>query len=223
MIQTCRASHSSSFLRVARMVFVFGAMLGSLPSLQATELFDGMVAYWPLDEGVGDLATDGFGMQVGAVGDHGTLRNSPIWLNDGSALLGDSALFFGGTEQAQDVLIPNSSDLNITTNAASISAWVNILKLPSDLAEPFAGIYDSSQDSYIMYLDRDNQELRFKVTDSDGTAERPGVPQSMLEFGAWHHVLGVYNGEDKAAKIYFDGQLVDTHLNGGFGDPVRTG
>ena len=223
MIHTSRTSYSPSFLRVTRTFIVSGAMLGSLPSLQATQLFDGMVAYWPLDEGAGDLATDGFGMEVGTVEDHGTVRNSPIWLEDGSALLGSSALFFGGTDAAQDVLIPNSLDLDITTNAASISAWVNILRLPSDLFEPFAGIYDSSQDSYIMYLDRNNRELRFKVTDSSGTAERPGVPESMLVMGAWHHVLGVYNGEDKAAKIYFDGQLVDTHLNGGFGDPVRTG
>ena len=68
MIHTCHTSYSSSYLRVTRMAVVFGVMLGCLPSLQATELFEGMVAYWPLDEGVGDLATDGFGREVGAMG-----------------------------------------------------------------------------------------------------------------------------------------------------------
>ena len=201
------------------MVVVVGAMLGSLPSLQATELFDGMVGYWPLDEGDGDFAIDLFGDEE----DAGMLRNGPLWLDEGSALLGNSALFFGGMDAAQDVLIPNSSDLNFTTNAASVSAWVSTLKLPSELPDQFGGIYDSSQDGYIMYLDRDNQELRVKFTDSDGTAERPGVPESMLTISAWHHVLGVYNGDEKFAKIYFDGQLVDTHMNAGFGQPVVSG
>ncbi len=71
------------------MVVVVGAMLGSLPSLQATELFDGMVGYWPLDEGDGDFAIDVFGDEE----DAGILRNGPQWLDEGSALLGNSALF----------------------------------------------------------------------------------------------------------------------------------
>ena len=103
--------------------------------------------------------------------------------------------------------------MDIGTNAVSLSAWVNLDVLPSELLDAFGGIYDSNGDNYIMYLDRSNQELRFKVTDIDGNAERPGIPESLLTTNSWHHVLGVYDGDVGAAKIYFNGEPVDAHVN----------
>jgi len=111
------------------------------------------------------------------------------------------------------VLIPQSTDLDIGTNAVTIGAWVNLDFRPSELTESWAGVYDSNGDNYVLYLDKSNQELRFKVTDEDGTAERPGVPESLMNPETWGHVLGVYDGNANTAKVYFNGQLVDSHSN----------
>lgn len=192
------------------------AMFVGQPSARAELLHDGLVAYWNLDEGTGDLAADGFGDEA----DIGQLREEPTWMDSNDAILGDSALYFDGFN---DVLVPDSMDLEIPTNTVTLSAWFSTDFLPAELPEGFAGIYDSAQDAYILYLDRGNNELRFKVTDLDGTAERPGVPADMLTTETWNHVMGVYDGNNGSAKIYFNGQLVDEHTNASLVDPVALG
>ncbi len=215
MFKTDWRLRSTSFIRGGLSLAL--SMLWFGQSAVATNLHDGLVSYWPLDDGTGVTAVDTFGIES----DDGSLRNGPTWLGAADAAVGTSALRFNGIDQ--DVLISDSFDLDITTNAVTLAAWVNLDTLPSDLGESFGGIYDSAIDSYVMYLDRGNQELRFKVTDDDGTAERPGVPQSLLDTGSWHHVMGVYDGSEGAAKIYFDGERLDIHLNAGLVDSVRTG
>ena len=222
MVQATREVLAMRRSFVKRVLFVLFSIGGGFSAILvtnagATELHDGLIAYWPLDEGNGLVASDGFGDEL----DNGSLRNDPSWLDSGEAQLGNSALRFDGFEQ--DVLLRDSLDLDIGTNAVSLSAWVNMDFLPSELIEDFGGVFDSAQDNYILYLDRGNAELRFKVTDSDGSAERPGIPESMLDVEAWHHVLGVYNGEEGVAKIYLNGLLVDSHTNGDLNNLVRAG
>lgn len=195
-------------------IVCLGAVGGSAV---ATELHLGLVGYWPLDEGNGTTTVDDFGDER----DNGELRNEPDWLNADAAKFGTSALRFDGFEQ--DVLLRESLDLDIGTKAVSLSAWVNLDLFPTELGGGFGGIFDSAQDNYILYLDRGNAELRFKATDVDGSAERPGIPESMLELEEWQHVMGVYDGDEGVAKIYLNGQLVDSHANGDLNGLVRAG
>jgi hypothetical protein len=89
------------------------------------------------------------------------------------------------------------------------------MQKPSQISENYAGVFDSETDCYVVYMDRNNKELRFKVTDQDGKAARPGIPEAALSTGVWHHVVGVCNGEagpvSGQALIYLDGQLMDVH------------
>ncbi len=210
--------HLSRRLCLSRVAIAMACVALLCPCAQAIKLHEGLIAYWPLDEGTGETAFDV--APSGAEEDDGLLRDEPSWLDADESMFGDSALYFEGF---QDVLVSDSADLNITTNAVTVSAWFNTEFLPSELLGSFGSIYDSAQDSYVLYLDRGNRELRFKVTDENGTAERPGVPESMLTTGDWHHVMGVYDGANATAKIYFNGQFVDSHPNAGLIDPVRTG
>ena len=75
-------------------------------------------------------------------------------------------------------------------------------KLPSDISHSYGPIFDSDNDAYILYLDRGNEEVRFKVKDDDGDAERPGIHESYLSINTWHNIVGVYNGHN--AMIYLD-------------------
>ncbi|MCO6045290.1 LamG domain-containing protein [Aeoliella sp. ICT_H6.2] len=161
-----------------------------------------MISYWSLAEGSGTEAGDT--AAGGAVADSGTLRESPAWING----MFNAGLQFTGTE---DVLIPNSVDMDLGSDAVTLSAWVKLDKLPADLAGSYAGVLDSQSDSYVMYLDKGNNELRFKVTDANGTSTsaHPGIPAAMLDTTDWHHVMGVYDGTAGSVKIYYDGVLAD--------------
>lgn len=189
----------------------------------ATPLHNGLISYWRLNEGTGTVANDT--APAGNVVDNGTLRNAPTWISGKF----NSGLQFDGVSK-QDVLIPASSDMDINTNAVTLSAWVKLDQLPSETAG-FSGIYDSTPDNYAFYLDKANNELRFKATAANGVStlntQHPGVRASLLNTTDWIHVMGVYDGDAHRSKLYFNGQLIDVSSHTGTASllegPVRTG
>jgi glycerophosphoryl diester phosphodiesterase len=176
-------------------------------------LHDGLLTYWSLNENFGSIAHDTG--PAGSVVDNGQVRNSAAWIN---GIFG-AGLQFNGTNQ--DVLIPSSADMNIGSSAVTLSAWVKLDVLPSNQTGSFVGILDSTADNYVFYLDKGSNELRFKVTTASGVAERPGVPGEMLNTTNWLHIMGVYDGA--RAKMYFNGNLVDSHTAAGLSGLVRSG
>ena len=105
-----------------------------------TPLQSNLIAAWPFNEGTGSTAFDV--APFGVHSDNGTLRNTPTWI---SGKFG-TALNFNGTDE--DVLIPNSMDMNIGTNAVTLSAWVKLDQLPSAISGSFSGIMDSAPDNF---------------------------------------------------------------------------
>jgi hypothetical protein len=114
------------------------------------------------------------------------------------------------------VTFPQTPDLNINTNELTFSAWIRLLNLPSQLATSYGAIFDSTTDCYVLYLDRSNKELRFKVTDVNSHPARPGILESFLSTNQWLHVAATYNGSARLtagqAVIYFNGQVADSHI-----------
>lgn len=165
----------------------------------ATALHDGLISYWPLSGNALDAAP------AGSVADNGELRNSPSWI---TGKFGAGVQFDGAT---QGIFVPASADLDIGTTGVTVSAWVKLDALPSALSGSFGPIYDATADNYVLYLDKGNNELRFKATTTGGTTSgaHPGVPASLLTTTNWHHVMGTFDGAAGASKIYFDGNLVD--------------
>ncbi len=176
-------------------------------------LHQDLLSYWALDEKAGNLAQDS--APGGIVSDTGQLRNSPTWI---SGKFG-AGLQFNGTNQ--DVLIPNSADMNIGASAVTMSAWVKLDQLPSNISGSYAGIFDSTPDNYVLYLDKSNNQLRFKVTTATGGTARPGIAAAALNTTDWLHVMGVYDGQG-SAQIYFNGELADVVAGSGLTAPVRT-
>lgn len=125
----------------------------------------------------------------------------------------NNALHFDGVDDY--VNIPNSNSLDIPGNKITLEAWIKLEQLPNEIPNNFMSIYDSDIDAYVLYLDKGNDELRFKVTDQSGVATRPGIPSSMLIKNEWMHIAGVYNGDQGKAMIYLNGNLVDTHNDAG--------
>ncbi|MBC7205012.1 MAG: PEP-CTERM sorting domain-containing protein [Methyloversatilis sp.] len=161
------------------------------------------LAYWQLD------AIDGQLSGIDASGNG--LDATP--LGGGSLVSG----LFGGVAAGGGNYLKAPSIPSLTgSNAVSIEAWIRLDAPLGSIGESFAGIYDSSQDHYALYLDRGNGELRFKVTTANGYAERPGASSYVVnkKQGEWIHVVGMLDPNDPAgasAKIYVDGVLRDRH------------
>jgi len=166
-------------------------------------------AYWSANEGSGVRVGD----RAGDADDVGT-RMSAAWGNG----ISGTGLVFNGTDDF--VRLFSHSEPEIAGSAITVTAWVKIPALPSGIDEPFHGIYDSAADSYVLYLDKANAELRFKATNANGEAQRPGIPEAMLRLNEWMFIAGVYDGPAGQARIYLDGQLVDTHAFAATGVPV---
>jgi len=171
------------------------ALLRSEDKPSNANLAKGLCAYWKLDEGDAgglnmlDVEDISSGLFSGAV-------STPLRILGASAHMGGSAMLDGVQNY---IAIPNNTQTDIGTNAATLSLWVKLTTLPSGISEPFAGIYDSEQDSYILYMDKAGRELRFKLTDASNQAARVGIPESLLSTGVWHHIAGVYDGSASPA------------------------
>jgi glycerophosphoryl diester phosphodiesterase len=163
----------------------------------------GLIAHWSFDENTGSNAND-------LAFNGNTLNTSNANWTGG---ISQSALHFNGTSSYVNIL--PSPSLDIDLDAVSISAWIKLEELPSQMPDDYGPIYDSDEDYYVLYLDKANQELRFKVKDGLGLVSRPGIPQSDLTLNQWIHVAGIYNG--KEAMIYLNGELADSHATSGIG------
>ncbi len=187
-----------------------------------THLSDRLVTYWKFDDGLADAfattVTDSRGANAGTL-----VRNDGAshWLEGGLAKLGGSLKLEGANAF---VTVPQTGSLDINTNALSISAWVWLPVLPSQLATSYGAIYDSTTDCYVLYMDRGNKELRFKVSDINGHAARPGIPETLLVTNQWLHIVATYAGSDTAtagrACIFMNGQLCDVHTGSDSTTPV---
>lgn len=192
------------------------ALITTLPAAQADDaaqraasyaarvLADQALAYWPLDFAGGVLSgADASGSGLNAV-------------RHGNAGVAGGGLFGQGAAGSGSWLSTPKIGALQGSQAVTVEAWVKLDAPMLSTSESFAGIYDSSQDSYVLYLDRANGELRFKVTTANGVAERPGASAYVVDKkqGQWMHVVGQLDPNDPAgasAKIYVNGVLRDRH------------
>ncbi|HWQ93176.1 MAG TPA: glycerophosphodiester phosphodiesterase family protein [Clostridia bacterium] len=174
---------------------------------------NGLVAYWKLDDGYTHLfsviVADSKGTNTAAFARPDGLSH---WVTGGLSLFGGCVSVDGANGW---ITVPRTGTLDINTNAVTISAWVRLRDLPSQLSASFGAIYDSTNDCYVLYLDKSNKELRFKVTDAGGHAARPGIPESALTTNQWIHVAATYDGQftptSGQATIFLNGQPRDVH------------
>ena len=183
------------------------------PPPPPTYLADRLIAYWKMDDGLANaFATT---VTDGKSTNHATfIRNDGLshWISGGSAKLGGSLQLAGANAY---VNVPSNTTFNINANELSLSTWVRLDQLPEQLTTSFGAIFDSTTDCYVLYLDKGNNELRFKIGDVNGHAARPGIPAAFLQTNEWLHIAAVYNGNFGSAgraSIYLNGVLMDSHV-----------
>ncbi len=187
-----------------------------------TDLGAGLVAHWRMDDGLTHLFNVIVGDSAGT--NHATLSRTDgksHW-DTGAMAKFDGCVHVDGTNAS--VSVANTGALDINTNGLTLSTWVRLERLPSQLGTAYGAIYDSTTDCYVFYLDRSNKELRFKVTDAAGHAARPGIPEAALVTNQWIHIVGTYAGQvgpaSGQATIYLNGQPRDVHTGNDNTSPV---
>jgi hypothetical protein len=159
-----------------------------------------VVAHWSLDEGSGQLAADsGPGGAHARLGSSaGADANDPSWTagHDGSA-----ALAFAGS---QYVAIPDSAALE--PQHVAVDAWVRRSGSPGEWRYVLSkGSLDCDHSAYGLYSGWAGG-MSFYVSSATHYTISPEVPASLIWNGAWHHVVGAYDGS--RVRLWVDGAQV---------------
>lgn len=177
------------------------AVLGCSPgpigvaTLASGTLTNGLVAYWPLDEGNGTLADDASG------NGHNGIVTGPMWIPGQFG----SALQFSGPNYMSAGSFPSA------TASYSVSAWVFIQ--PYAIAAPIANIIstDAPGGGWALYATfgpgDDGYEFHFAS---------PGAPQGYALVscntcfvpGSWVHLAAVVDDEASTLTLYVNGAPV---------------
>ena len=141
---------------------------------------NGLVGYWPLDEGGGSVAFDYSGN-----GNNGTLVNSPTWTT--GQIKG--ALSFNGTNQYINLGKANTFNLN---QDLTISAWIKLPTVPVGGSAPVIIGDISSNGQNTQY------NLRVSFANTGDIMFGWGVPShdriwttagGVISAGSWYHVV----------------------------------
>ncbi|MBN2137349.1 MAG: hypothetical protein JW720_06060 [Sedimentisphaerales bacterium] len=155
-------------------------------TLSTPEITEGLIAYWPMEEGSGNIVSDASGN-----GNHGTFSSptSPVW---DSGKWGGGLMFGGGAY----VDCGNASIFDVNEEV-SAAAWVNITSVPTD----WTAILSKGNDAWRLSTVYSTTAMHFGVT---------GIPdhwsingETELTPGEWYYVMGTYDGG--SIRIFVDG------------------
>ncbi len=177
-----------------------------LPTDAAGDLTEGLVAYFPLDEGSGDVAKDA----TGNVPD-GALIDGAQW-DSATKKAGASAVTFDGSSGLIEF-----EPFDVEGAGITLAAWIQ--------PESF-GIGDGriitkanewlADDHWWMFSTIDGNVLRFRLKTDDGQAVPTLIATNLgdpLKVGQWHHVAATWDGADM--KLWQDGAEVGALPKGG--------
>ena len=130
--------------------------------------------------------------------------------NDGTPfLLNGGGWVPGIRDNAADIWIgdyieiPDSSSLDTTTDAITISAWVYLVSGDATNIITKSSLSSPGEDSYRLFHYYSSDELSFELADA-GTGEWFGGNMGVdLSYVSWYHVVGVYDGEE--VSLYLNG------------------
>src|SRR3989344_6146043 len=186
-----------AIMSVAMLGFLFIAM----QITSATHNTDGLIGYWPLDDG-GGLTAD-----VSGHGNDATLTNGPTFdIGNKAPIVGNvSSILFDGTNDFLDV--PHDSELDV--DEATVSAWIY---MASDISAGTKNIVRKGHFSNRVFgldIDGGTKKIRgFVVLGATGGAANIVNGSTALSVAAWHYVAMTYDGTN--VRVYVDGVLDGT-------------
>jgi concanavalin A-like lectin/glucanase superfamily protein len=181
------------------------AALAGLALLVAAQVAEATVsdglARWPMDEGAGQVAAD-----VSGHGHHARLgrlagpdSSDPAWV---PGRFGRALRFVGDDDQFAEIAEPAL----LTPVFVTAEAWVRRLGTPGRWRYVVSnGAQGCDFSSFGLYTGTGGA-LSFYVSGSGGYVTSPEASQAKVWNGAWHYVVGTYDGDH--VRLYVDGAEV---------------
>lgn len=176
----------------------------------------GMVAYWPFNDGLGQLddVIQNPAFNNGSCTD--PVPGCPISNLSGKV---DAAVTFDG---ADEVRVVDTSGLDFTVGGdMTIEAWVKTSQDCSDRAV-FVGRYEGENSAAWWLGCIEGNVAAFHIRDS-ANKESTLASTTVINDGQWHHVVGTRDGTANVNKIYVDGVLENSTTPGFSGELTFTG
>jgi len=168
-------------------------------------VMQGLVGYWPLDEGSGTIAHDASGN-----GHNGTLDNGPEWVTGADAKMGTGALLFDGTDDRVSI---DSFDV-VGGSGITIACWFKASNLDTPGNDPrmVSKATGGASDAHWFMLSSsrvgDQKVLRFRLKTDGATGEIKADPEGSIELDVWIHAALTWDGS--TMLIYKNGAQVGT-------------
>ncbi|OHB80591.1 MAG: hypothetical protein A2Z25_01075 [Planctomycetes bacterium RBG_16_55_9] len=164
------------------------------PRALGTAELAGIIGWWKLDETSGRDVADSSGN-----GNNGKILNGqPRWVSDGK--IGGALLFDGKGDFAQ---VANESNFDCIAEV-TVAAWIKV----NSFDKEWQAIVTKGDSAWRLQRNQDQDNLEFACS---GLKVPSGSPygglsgQKSVNDGKWHHVAGVYDGEEMV--LYVDGQV----------------
>jgi hypothetical protein len=178
----------------------------------SSRITDGLVSWWGLDVDYTDSHGDNDGTNSGSTLDtdlYGSdtpvkpraIDNAPTVQAD--AIGSGSALFVASNTDY--INVGNSSSLQITGTAITVTSWVNILTDTDWMKIISNSTGGSYTDGYTFFYS--NEQFHFSINHETANVAKVAY----TTYGEWHHLTGVYDGTN--IKIYVDGVLEGTNTS----------
>ena len=170
-----------------KIIFVLSlCSLFLIPSLSIANVAeDGLVAYWPFDEGKGKEAMD-----VTGNGHDGEFNDDPKWVEGKFG----TGLEFDGVDD--HVIVPDDPAFAIEENI-TLMAWFS----PSD-ALTSRRLMSKNNSIFVIFDFGNASSIDFLVKPNNTFAESTTTDWKV---GEWYHFAGTFDG--KTLKVYINGEL----------------
>lgn len=205
------SNHIHTYLRLIWLPFVLAALLLSLlftTPAHAQGIEDGLVGYWPFDEGSGSTSRDFSGNNNTA-----TLHTPNSFTTNAAPTDWQNPFAFASVNNANSYATAPGNNIDNLQNF-TIAFWVRINRVAPFPAMTMISLNGGK--AGFGYYDRGN--LYFDIT-VNGLPRRLFKLDSNIADGAYHHIAGSYDGA--TIRFYYDGAFysaLDTT-----GGPVPTG
>jgi len=185
--------------------FVFVVLMIFSVMVSVADLSEGLVAYWPMDEGSGGIAHDATGN-----GNDGALLGGAAWETANTAS-GAACIDFNGTDALVEM-----EPFDVLGGGITMAAWVNAASFNISDGRIISKAVEWGSDDHFWMLStvNDDHAVRFRLRTDDGQPVPTLVATSgQLAVGVWAHLAAVWDGTDM--KLYANGQEVGSAAKGG--------
>jgi hypothetical protein len=186
------------FLAILGSALLYGGEKEKTSFLQAVDE-TGLVGFWPLDDGEGDIARDESGN-----GNHGVLVDGPLWIEDGRS--GGALLF----DKVDDVVKIDSKRYDFTHwSGITVAAWVKHRTGASGKNDIISWwYYDGSFPGKSFLLTHHDVARYFWEIGYTTRFERWDTMGGRVSAN-WTHVAGTYDVATGTMALYVNGEPVE--------------